>query len=187
MQTNKRHFKIQYQRGAVLVVSLIMMAILAIIGITSMRGNIIDIKIHKAMKSRSNAFQCAEAALRSGELWLDSLARLPTEVALPTQSSFQVWPRETTVLKNMEIQNTTWWGTNGWSYGGNLINASNQVGCISQPLFIIEYMGAVDGGSKNIEFAQEDLIDFFRITARSEGISNSAAVVLQTTYGKRFR
>jgi len=56
-----------------------------------------------------------------------------------------------------------------------------------KPRFIIEYIGTVDGGSKNIEIFQEDVIDFYRITARSEGISNTAAVVLQTTYGKRFR
>jgi len=78
-----------------------MMAILAIIGVTSMRGNITDIKIHKAMKSRSNAFQCAEAALRSGELWLGSLVSLPKEAELPSQSSFQIWPQKNNHIKKI--------------------------------------------------------------------------------------
>jgi type IV pilus assembly protein PilX len=179
------------QTGAVLVTALVLMAVLTIIGITSMRGNMMDFNIHKAMKSRSNAFQCAEAALRAGELWIDNLARAPDSTSVlmtvPNQNTYQLWNSRSTVLANMEIRDSAWWVVNGWTYGTNLINANNNIGCLSQPRYIIEYIGTVDGGSKSLEFASEDLIDFFRITGRSVGISDTAAVVLQTTYAKRLR
>jgi len=187
MQNNKFIYRIKKQQGAVLVTALVMMAILTIIGISSMRENIMEVKIHNAMKSRANAFQCAEVALREGELWVDRLARAPETAELPSQASFLFWPSDSTTLANMEIQPTTWWVTNGWQANANLALTNNQAGCISTPYYIIEHIGYVDGGSGSVEFGSDDLIDYFRITARSEGISDAAAVVLQTTYGKRVR
>jgi len=187
MQNNKYIYRVKKQQGAVLVTALVMMAILTIIGITSMRENIMDVKIHKAMKSRGNAFQCAEVALREGEMWIDQLARSPETAEPPNQASYQFWPSTSTTLANMETKNTAWWATNGWQVNANLALINNQVGCITTPYYIIEHVGFVDGGSKNLEFGSEDLIDYFRITGRSEGINSAAAVVLQTTYGKRLR
>jgi type IV pilus assembly protein PilX len=187
MQIIKSQSIIQQQAGAVLVTALVLMTILAIIGITSMRGNIMDIKIHKAMKSRANAFQCAEAALREGELWIDKLARVPIVVVQPNQASFQFWDGEAVELRDMEVATTNWWALNAWEYTGDLALTNNQVGCALIPYYLIEHMGSADGGSNNAEFLSDDLIDYFRITARSVGIDDTVAVVLQTTYGKRIR
>lgn len=192
MHNSKNINNMQKQVGAVLVTALVLMSILTIIGITSMRSNIMDANIHNAMKSRSNAFQCAEAALRAGEIWLDRLTSAPDlnadiTATVPTQNSFQFWDSKSTALADMEIQDTIWWEANGWSFGNGLINTDNQIGCATAPRFIIEYIGPVSGGSNSVEFASDDLIDFFRITARSEGINSAAAVVVQTTYARRLR
>lgn len=187
MQTNKHIYSNQKQKGAVLVTALVLMAILTIIGITSMRENIMDVKIHKSMKSRTNAFQCAEAGLRAGEMWVDRLARVPETAEPPAKASYQFWPSTSTKLANMEVLDNTWWESNGWTYGTDLIDTDVQIGCSTEPYYIIEHIGYVDGGSKDIEFGSTDLIDYFRITARSAGINSAAAVVLQTTYGKRVR
>jgi len=191
MQTNWHTYKAQKQQGAVLVMALVLMAVLAIIGVTSMRGNIMDVKIHKAMKSRSNAFQCAEAALRAGETWLGALTIAPASdsvlMTTPSKNAYQFWSSQATALQNMETQTTTWWTANAWAYGTGMTNTSLQIGCTTPPLYLIEHLGYVDGGSNSIETGNKDLIDYFRITARSEGINTAAAVVLQTIYGKRLR
>ena len=186
MQINQSTLSVSKQQGAVLVMSLVLMAILAIIGITSMRGNITDVKIHKAMKSRSIAFQCAEAALRSGESWIDNLARAPVTKESPTKASYEFWPAYTATLKNMEIKDTSWWETNGWTFGNSLIDSNNLIGCNTEPYYIIQHIGYV-AADDNIEFGKKSYVDYFRITSRSVGINSSAAVVLQTTYGKRLR
>jgi len=191
MQINRHIYKTQKQQGAVLVMALILMAVLAIIGITSMRGNIMDVKIHKAMKSRSNAFQCAEAALRAAETWLGDLTVAPAADSVlltpPSQTASQFWSSQATALQDMEIQTTTWWTANAWAYGAGMTNTNIQIGCVTPPRYLIEHLGYVDGGSDSIEIGNKDLIDYFRITARSEGIDTAAAVVLQTIYGKRLR
>lgn len=184
------------QTGAVLVTALVLMGVLTLLGITAMRSNMMDIQVHKAMKSRANAFQCAEAALRAGEMWMDNVSEVPTTIsvavgsaAVPSQSANQVWKAQSPKLLNMDEEDDAWWESNGWTYGDDLIDATYQLGCATEPRFIIEHLGTVSDSSQGVEFKQvaKEGMDYYRITAHSIGVSDTAAVVLQTTYGKRLR
>lgn len=189
MYSNK-HNNIKLQGGVVLVTSLVLMAILTVIGVAAMRSNMMDVNIHKNMQSRSNAFQCAEAALRAGEMWLnDDLNTLPDEVTtLPDQALFQVWSYKAAAIQDIYRKDLSWWEINGWS-GINLTDADNQVGCAVIPRFIVEKVGTVADAGKDlsIESRSKSGIDFFRVTAFSVGVDNSANVLLQTTFAKRLR
>lgn len=55
------------QKGAVLLVALVMLLLLTIIGVTSMRGTSLQENMANNLKERQLAFQAAEAALRAGE------------------------------------------------------------------------------------------------------------------------
>ncbi len=191
MKTKHQSLKIK-QRGAVLVTALVLMSILSMIGIATMRSNTTDIAINKSMNSRSNAFQCAEAALRAGELWVgDDMDSIPAEVrsGVPDQSLNQVYSWEAPEVQDIFSKNKLWWETHGWLYGGGMTSTNHYTGCASEPRYIVERVGASDDKtiSREIEDKLKNAVDYFRITAYSVGMEDNAAVILQTTYAKRFR
>jgi len=55
------------QRGAVLIVALVMLLLLTIMGISSMRSTNMQERMAGNMRDQSQAFQAAETALRKGE------------------------------------------------------------------------------------------------------------------------
>lgn len=61
-----RQFQIA-QRGAVLIVALIMLLLLTIIGLSGMRGTSLQENMASNMREGNLSFQAAEAALRRGE------------------------------------------------------------------------------------------------------------------------
>ncbi len=178
---------ISRQSGAVLITTIVLMVIFTLLGVAAMRSNITDISIQGSMKNRSNAFQCAEAAIRAGEIWLDGLAGPAFQVTSnPQQSSSQVWEVNNSAIQNPELQLAGFWQNNNitWSYGGFLINGSADVGCNTDPRYFIESLGAVAGDSEGIDFETlaKGRSAMYRITAYSTGVDNNATVVLQTTY-----
>jgi type IV pilus assembly protein PilX len=184
--------RISAQRGAVLVTSLVFMAILTVIAVATMRSTTMDINILNNMQSRNNAFQCAEAALRAGEIWLDEkITSVPERVTtLPDQTlNTQVWDYKADAIQDISTKNLTWWQANGWTYGNALVDAEHQVGCAEEPRFIVEALGTVGDGSGNVEIESlaKSGVDYFRITAFSVGVENNTSVLLQTTFAKRLR
>lgn len=55
------------QKGAVLVVGLIILVVLTLLGVQAMRSNVSQERMASNMRERNVAFQAAEAALRVGE------------------------------------------------------------------------------------------------------------------------
>lgn len=180
------------QRGAVLITSLVFMAILTVIAVATMRSTTTDINILNNMQSRNNAFQCAEAALRAGEIWLDErITSVPDKVnVLPDKSlNSQVWDFKAAAIQDISSKDRVWWQANGWTYGNALINAQNQIGCAEEPRFIVEALGTVGDGSGNVEIESlaKSGVDYFRVTAFSVGVETNTTVLLQTTFAKRLR
>jgi len=178
---------IRKQAGSVLITAIVLMVIFTLLGVAAMRMNMTDISIQGSMKNRSNAFQCAEAAIRAGEIWLDGLPGPAYEVtANPQQASGQVWEVNNTVIQNPELQLNGFWQDNNltWAYGGSLINSAADVGCKTDPRYFIESLGAVAADSEGIDFETlaKGRSAMYRITAYSTGIDDNATVVLQTTY-----
>jgi len=168
------------------------MAILMVIAVATMRSTTTDINILSNMQSRNNAFQCAEAALRAGEIWLDEkITSVPDAVTtLPDQTlNSQVWDYKAAAIQNISTKDRDWWESNGWAYGNALVDVVHQVGCAEEPRYIIEALGVVDDGSGNVEIESltKSGVDFFRITAFSVGVETNTNVLLQTTFAKRLR
>lgn len=58
------------ERGAALVVSLVLLLVVTILGVTSMRTTTLQERMAGNTRDRHLAFQAGEAALRAGEQWL---------------------------------------------------------------------------------------------------------------------
>jgi type IV pilus assembly protein PilX len=56
------------QRGAVLIVGLIILVVLTLLGVQALRGNLAQERMSNNVRERNAAFQAAEAALRVGEV-----------------------------------------------------------------------------------------------------------------------
>lgn len=163
------------QEGTVLIVSLVLLLVLTILGISGMQTSGLQERMAGNMHDASLAFQAAEAALREGERFVGS-ATLPEfndsnglYVYAPTESdknsSIPVWRRG------------NWSWDDAREYQGTLQNLS------AAPRYVIEELPRVlrPGASAA---ADEPLPDqaVYRITARARGGSDASEVILQSTY-----
>lgn len=188
----KFHYSLQgKQQGAALITALVFMGILTMLGISAMRSNTLDVKIHNAMKDRANAFQCAEAALRQGELFISTANNKPDETSsVPSQAADEVWQINVLALNNFVDQASSWWVTNGWGDSALKDTTDVTVGCAADAYYIVQSFGGMGGnGSDDLSFQSraKAQMDGYRITSRSEGVSANAAVILQSTFIRQFQ
>jgi len=175
------------QTGAVLITSIVLLIIFTMSGVATMRTNITDITVQDGIKNRTSAFQCAEGALRAGEVWLGDLG--PPEYVVeynPSKDNSEVFEANLTAMRNPALQLDGLWAddTKTWSYGTDLMNADANIGCKKDPRYFIESLGSVSSAGDCISFECMSKAKklMYRVTSYSTGMDDSATVVLKTTY-----
>ena len=168
------------ERGAVLVVSLIMLLIVTMIAVSSMQGTVMEEKMAGNTRDRNLAFQTAESALREAERYLAGLVSM---------SSF-VGSGGLYGLTNSEPVYTD---AATWSDTANHVVASDPHASYAAPRYFIKYYTLVEGsdGALNMSGYGDNKgtgdVTVFKLTARSTGASaESAEVILRTYYGRIF-
>ncbi len=117
------------QQGAVLIVSLIFLSILTILGISSVRGSILQERMSFNSREQNLALQAAEAALRDGELWLQR-QRIIGEPPKPQHSCSSncyrvpIWASGTPT-SDFTNKPHDWWVAHGRQHGQDLQNIDN--------------------------------------------------------------
>ncbi len=165
------------QKGAVLFLSLILLLALTAIGISTMQGSVFEEKMAGNTRDWNFAYQAAESALRSGELWLDDSNSLPDP---DNTGSNGVWGFE-------DIGTGSWWATQSSSWwGSNAVALSGIAYVESQPRRIIEEDTFV---KDSLSIGQQQTatgLNFYRITSRATGGTDRTLVKLQSMYARRF-
>lgn len=165
------------QRGAALIISLMILIVMTLIGITGMGTSSLEEKMAGNSRDQALALQAAEAALREGEdYYEDTIVSIG---AAFDGSNAGLYP----MGSNPDIfADATW--SNSRTYSGSID------GVAAQPAYIIELLGEVSSSTDDINITGYgessgvgDLVAA-RITARGTGGTNGAVVYLQTTYGK---
>ena len=94
------------QRGAAtLITVLILLTVIALIGLASMRGTLMEEHMAASTRDRALSFQAAEAALREGELLAATKPALPASgcakglCAKPDPAAAPVWSPRATRLR----------------------------------------------------------------------------------------
>lgn len=159
------------QTGITLVVSLIILILMTVIGVTAMQTTVLEEKMAGNARDLHLAFQASEAALREGEDFLQN-AGLPAfdgNNGLYKAAALGATP-------HWHVAST--WSSDARTYSGSL-NAVAE-----QPKYIIEELTPVPapGASLVVGFAPPPTLTFYRVTARGVGGSNTAVVLLQTTF-----
>ena len=167
---NTRHTVKIYrkQQGAVLIVSLLMLLVMTLIGITAMNNTVLEEKMAGNTRQRQLAFQAAEAALRSAENWLfTNITNVPQfEAAFNGAPAELYWERKPRVGSTLRPVAFDIYDSNTWAVGNSQEPPVSVISIIGQndPRYTIEYVGR--SGEPPLDLNDPDPRPFsFRITA----------------------
>ena len=154
----------EHQSGAVLVISLIILLLLTIIGLSATQVTGLEEKMAGNLRDRNLAFQAAETALREGEKDTSKLlCPITTQVGgfYPSSAS-------------PAIKDDSFWlnPSNVYSYQGVILG---NVSITGQPRYIIQCLPNPPNVLGSGSF-------YFRIIARGTGGTTNAVVILQSIY-----
>lgn len=161
-----------HQRGASLVVVMILLLVMTLLGLAVLRGTLLEERMTANLLDRSLSFQAAEAALRNGET---IAATRPVAPANGCAGGVCATPDATVADRWLDT------GFAGW------VNASATVGTnTARPQYFIEYMGEAPTwpGCDRVDEGNRSplcLAPRYRITARSTA-ADRAQVILQSNY-----
>ena len=175
------------ESGAVLIVGLIMLLLITVVGLASIRGSGMQELMAGNMRDRNIAFQTTESGLRLAEGTVDSLVANPF-------SGNGLW-EDLNVPGAPRTPVSTWQAEQWLAVNNNIVNAleTNAPGLVNNPRYVIEKMSlpigevaAADGSAIGIgsinQGNQVPEPDYFRITSRALGGTDTTEVVLQSTY-----
>ena len=164
------------QRGATLIVSLVLLIVLTLIGVTAMSTSSLEEKMAGNSRDMNLAFQAAEAALKDAEEFL--------RTGFITAAAFDgnnpgLYPTPAAGNPPPDVYSENVWTT-------ALTATTNLDGISAQPRYIIEYMGTVGENDINVinKATSGNTTEVFRITARGTGGSSNAVVHLQSYYAR---
>ena len=171
------------EKGLALFMSLIMLLILTILGISSVQTTSLQERMSRNARDSDLAFQSAESALRDGEDVLETLNALTLFDAGTTGYYYEKDPGD----------NPNWRDVSWTAADGDYIGATTNISSVgTQPKYILEHLKAVisDADALNLDNIGQDTgsgrTQIFRVTSYATGGTDTARVMLQATYGKRF-
>ncbi|MCK4864142.1 MAG: hypothetical protein KAT06_01835 [Gammaproteobacteria bacterium] len=181
---------LQKQKGSVLILSLMILVVLTMIGISSMSSSSLQEKMAGNFRDREIAFQAAEMALSAAESYV--MATINTANLDNTNGLYSEFngPAAYNAFTGNGSSIDNWWtGT-----GTDSVELSTTITEVrTQPRYTIEVreqVGEDSGTNINIggygESTGGGIITSFRVTARGTGKSNNTVVILQSNYGKRL-
>lgn len=152
------------QSGVVLVISLIMLLLLTIIGVTSMQVNTLEEKMTGNSRDQNIAFQAAESTLKEAEIFI---------LNNPIDSTFYTGSNGLLDIADNEPANFFTHGWSGSDSATTTANYGNNFGLIADPRYIIKKVSQTPANGS------DPLRTYFRITARAQGASANTQVILQ--------
>jgi len=174
------------QGGVVLFMSLIMLLIITVLGLSSVQTTSMQERMARNSRDVNLAFQAAESAIKDAETIVEELASLSDFDAPDANANGLYYEADFDEESN--------WKAVDWdAEDGNYFTASTTVSNVaSQPKYIVEHVKTVvsDEDRLNLDNVGQDTgsgrAQIFRVTVYGTGGTDSARVMIQSTYGKRF-
>lgn len=166
------------QNGTVLLISLVMLLILTIIGISAVRNTTLEEKMAGNMRDKGLSFQAAEATLRVAEKYIKD--NIVSTVAFDTDGSDGLYDKT-----DMYI-----WKNINWDANDSLENSDldSDYNIAEPPRFIVQHIASIAGDENTLNLGNYGQNtgacnrEMFLVTARATGGSGGAPVILQTAY-----
>ena len=176
------------ERGAVLVVGLIMVLLISIIGVSAIRGSNLQEAMAGNMREHNLAFQAAESALRDGEGVVNPMQKnLP-----PFNGTNGLFLDKNKIPTGSVIYYTDADWTNTAKAKVTALNIKN---VSVQPAYVIEELDVDIAASAASEGSAVDVVGMlvtgdptpYRVTSKGYGADKNASVKLQTSYNRRYQ
>jgi len=186
-QKSKIETPIRHEGGFALAMTLIMLLVLTILGVTAMNMSSLQQKMAGNMQESQVAFQAAESAVREAEAWLLARPAPAPLLAPPTVCTTPTTVCTLGVGDTIESQNEAWWDTNSREFGAaggtpDLVKAGSK-----DPRYVIEYIETHPyslNQDPNVTYPRGRY--YYRISAQGWGNAPSAKALLQTTYVRHY-
>ena len=181
LEMKQRIHSLQRQSGVALFISLVMLLVLTMIGVSAVQTTSLEERMARNSRDRLMAFQAAESALRDAEAFLETITATAPFTDAGAAGLWTVAPFSTTAR---------WLQPNIWTGAGSVVAASAIQGVAAAPRFLIEHAATLVREENAYQIddpytgSESDRIEIFRITARGVGGTQNARVVLQSTYGR---
>lgn len=180
----------QSQQGSVLMVSLVILLVLTLLGISGMESTIMQTRMAGNMQDMTTVFQAAEAGLRDAEgdiqdnISSSTVFRSNCTSGRCEPADREVAPPEEDVWDDTDKVNWTS-GTNTVAYGANT-GATALVDVHAPPRYIIERLQTVGrGNSIKAGFGAQQITEWYRVTAVGYGADGTTPeVMLQSVVRK---
>jgi Tfp pilus assembly protein PilX len=194
-----------HQRGATLIVSLVILAVITILGVASMRASNLELRMAASARDRAVAFQAAESALARVER--EEIPRFSISNVLPGCSETEcfnpdcnnglcftgdldgaVYRDDCRLADASGEVGQPWKITNYWNTASShriMEVKSSKPDELVDVKYMIEFLCFVPSSADAIddgENSRNSGVPLYRITVRAEGEARRSAVVLQSVY-----
>ena len=165
------------QRGTALVMTLVILLLLTMLGITAINTSTLEERMAGNTKDQNLSFQAAETALRTAEAWVQSTT---AATQLNTNNANGIYDPSSTTIDVWD--SIDWLSANVVTYprvpGGLVVTGGlNEVD--TQPKYIIEKVGIDPLTPSGTRIT-------VRITARGTGASDTTVSMVQSTYSVTY-
>lgn len=174
------------QRGATLIVALILLLILTLVGVAGMQDTTLQEKMVGNMRDRNLAFQAAEAGLRGGEKYLQS-ATLPgfANAGGLLNARYPNTGATNTVPVTLRPGDPAFWDAYPWATNSRAYSTTFSE-LTAAPRYVVEEVPMVVAPiGESMKFGILKEIKSYRVTARASGGTTDAVVILQSTYRRQ--
>ena len=180
MQNNK----MKQQSGAALVISLLILTVLTILGLSSMRTASMEELMARNTRDYKIAFEASDSALNEGSEWVDKQTSLPKECGSLTGCggvADKVYRQD--ILGDLSDTDTTWW-TSDSNTNDFLTSDKDIPEAKTDPRMAMESTFVRDSLRRG--FNPPTGVNVFRVSGRGTGIKDTTEVISQQTVVKRF-
>jgi len=177
--------KSKASEGIVLVTCLVILLILTMLALSSVQSSSLQELITRNQRDSNLAFNAAEAAIVVAEARIAAL----TDISYAVDASPLIY--DSISLGALDLS-----ASDLWSNAASICSAGDATcaiqGVSMQPRYVIEHIGTLvsDEDRLNLDNIGQNpnicCTQMFRVTARGTGGTDSAVVMLQSTFGKRF-
>lgn len=173
------------QQGAVLVVSLLLLLVMTLLGLGASQSTRLQERMAGNQRDQEIALQGAEASLRAAEDLLSPTRSAPLVSCVTKGAGCEVYEMRTLVddkkvALDLSNQANAWW--NDW--GRDYASAAGLKDVSTTPEFVIERVAEVREGLGVGDPNLDTVRDFYQVTARSTGLTDTAQVAIQSSYAR---
>jgi type IV pilus assembly protein PilX len=172
----------QRQRGITLIMSLLILVMITILALSVMHTSVFEERMAGNTRDRALAFEAAEYALREAQEFLSS-AVLPSFTATGGESGAYFKGLDTS--PSGQTEEDYWQDTHDWSTKSVAATEANAVlSGQAQPRYVIEEYQTVSCAGGSVKWPPPAPKTIYKITARGQGRTTEAVVILQAFYDR---